>query len=33
MDDVLMLVLMAVLFVEGWGLTWFCDRLSARGRS
>jgi hypothetical protein len=32
MDDVLMLVLIAVLFLLGWGLAEFCERLSARGR-
>jgi len=33
MDDVLMLALTAVLFLAGWGLARFCERLSARGRS
>ena len=32
MDDLLMVVLIAVLFLTGWGLAVFCDRLSARGR-
>ena len=33
MDDLLMLVLIGVLFLLGWGLTRFCERLSDRGRS
>jgi hypothetical protein len=33
MDDVLMLVLVAILLLAGWGLTRFCEHLSARGRS
>lgn len=33
MDDLLMVALMAVLFLMSWGLTWFCEHLSARGRS
>jgi len=33
MDDLLMVVLIGVLFLVGWGLTEFCERLSARGRS
>jgi hypothetical protein len=31
MDDLLMLVLIAVLFLAGWGLAAFCERLSGRG--
>ena len=33
MGDLLMLVLIGVLFLAGWGLAEFCERLSARGRS
>ena len=33
MDDVLMLALVAILFLAGWGLTRFCEHLSSRGRS
>jgi hypothetical protein len=33
MDDVLMLVLVAALFLAAWGLTRFCELLSRRGRS
>lgn len=33
MDDLLMVVLIGVLFLSGWGLAKFCERLSARGRS
>jgi len=32
MDEVLMVVVIAVLFLVGWGLAKFCERLSARGR-
>jgi len=32
MDDVLMLALIGVLFLVGWGLAMFCERLSSRGR-
>ncbi len=32
MDDLLMLVLIGVLFLTGWGLARFCERLSSRGR-
>jgi len=28
-----MLVLIAVLFLAGWGLAAFCERLSGRGRA
>jgi hypothetical protein len=33
MNDLLMVVLIGALFLAGWGLTWFCERLSERGRS
>jgi hypothetical protein len=33
MDDLLMLTLIGVLFLAGWGLAWFCEHLSRRGRS
>jgi len=33
MDDVLMLVLITVLFLAGWGLARFCERLVGHGRS
>jgi len=33
MDDLLMLVLIAVLFLAGWGLAVFCERLAGRGRA
>ena len=33
MDDLLMLALIGVLLLSGWGLTRFCERLSGRGRS
>ena len=33
MDDLLMLTLIGVLFLAGWALAWFCERLSRRGRS
>jgi hypothetical protein len=32
MDDLLMLVLIGVLFLAGWGLARFCERLEGRGR-
>jgi hypothetical protein len=32
MDDLLMAVLIGVLFLAGWGLVAFCERLHSRGR-
>jgi hypothetical protein len=33
MDDLLMLALIGLLFLAGWGLAVFCERLSSRGRT
>jgi hypothetical protein len=33
MDDLLMVALIAVLFLAGWGLARFCEHLASRGRT